>query len=231
VYKRQIFHIAERLEALQVCSRQAFLDAARDPRLLHEHDVPGESFEGYLFPDTYEMDRGTSATDIVVRLHEKWESEWAKIEEARPDAIGAMKTQYGLSAHDVVTLASIVVKETNHDPERPTVARVFLNRIQRGMKLQTDPTCVYGEETFRDVPSPGACKDKLNRYSTYVIEGLPPGPISNPGRASLEAALSPDKGKDAREYLFFVAKRDGTGAHFFSKTYEEHKRAIDRYLR
>ncbi|CAN0576160.1 unnamed protein product [Laminaria digitata] len=142
-----------------------------------------------------------------------------------------MTNTHAFTAHDVVILASIVERETNHDPERDLVARVFLNRLERDMRLQTDPTCVYGEETYDKIPSPTYCKNPLNRYSTYIIDGLPPGPISNPGLASLKASLIPANSDDARRYLFFVAKRDGSGAHHFTRTFAEHREAIKKYLK
>lgn len=226
-----IFHIADRLEALGLANRRDFLRAARSEELLRRFDLPGESFEGYLFPDTYRIRQGATPEQILVTLHEQWLREWGELVEAHPGALDAMASEHGLRRHDVIILASIIERETNHAPELPLIARVFLNRLDRDMRLQTDPTCVYGEETYREIPHPRYCRDELNRYSTYVIEGLPPGPISNPGRASLAAALQPAQGEQARRYIFFVARRDGTGAHHFTATYKEHKAAIERYLK
>lgn len=226
-----IFHIADRVEALGLCGRAAFLDAVRDKELLREHDIPGESFEGYLFPDTYRIAKGSTPRQIVETLHAQWEKNWQEIVDAHPDALKEMEDTHALTMHDIVILASIVERETNYEPELGLVARVFLNRLEKDMRLQTDPTCVYGEETYDKIPAPKYCKNKLNRYSTYMIDGLPPGPISNPGKAALQASLIPTKGKDAERYLFFVARRDGTGAHHFTKTFKEHKQAIKKYLK
>ena len=226
-----IYHMADRLEALDVVSRRAFLEAVRSRELLDAHGLTAESFEGYLFPDTYRIKQGTSAEAIVEKMYARWQEVWEELQREHPGALEEHAEVREMGVHELVTLASLVERETRHAPERGRISRVFLNRIDRGMRLQTDPTCVYGEETYREVPSPKRCKDKLNRYSTYVIEGLPPGPIANPGKESLRAALRPEQGEDAREYLFFVARRDGSGSHYFSKSYKEHIAAIDRYLR
>ena len=226
-----IFDIADRLDATGLVGREAFLRAARDPAALAAAGVEAESFEGYLFPDTYRFRQGTSAEAIVDRLHDRWREIWEPLAAEHAASRQALGQAYGFDRHDFVTLASLVERETGAHGERGLIARVFLNRLDRDMRLQTDPTCVYGEDTYKDVPSPSACKDPLNRYSTYVIDGLPPGPIANPGRASLVAALDPPDGEEARSYLFFVARRDGSGGHHFSETFAEHKRAIRRFLK
>lgn len=226
-----IFHIADRVDAIGLANRDAFLDAARDGALLAELDVPGESFEGYLFPDTYRFRQGATPTEIIGKMHARFEQVWGELRQQHPEALDALATDHALRMHDVVILASIIERETNYDPERDVIARVFLNRLERDIRLQTDPTCVYGEETYREVPHPRFCKDKLNRYSTYVIDGFPPGPISNPGRASLAAALTPATSEASASYIFFCAKRDGSGAHHFSATYKEHLRAVKKFLK
>lgn len=226
-----IYHMADRLEALDVVSRRAFLDAVRSKELLNAHGLTAESFEGYLFPDTYRIKQGTSAEAIVERMYTRWQEVWEELQREYPGALEEHAEVREMGVHELVTLASLVERETRHAPERALISRVFLNRMDRGMRLQTDPTCVYAEETYLEVPSPKRCRDKLNRYSTYVIKGLPPGPIANPGKESLRAALRPEQGEDARQYLFFVARRDGSGSHYFSKSYKEHLAAIDRYLR
>jgi UPF0755 protein len=226
-----IFHIADRLEQLQIVGRSSFLEAAKRPGLLHRFDVPGESFEGYLFPATYDFHRGVSPEHIIERMHKHFLKRWNAVLKKHPERLKKMKQAYGFDAHDIIILASLIERETNYDPERGLIARVFLNRIDQGMKLQTDPTCVYGEQTYLEVPSPKYCRDRLNRYSTYVVKGLPPGPISVPGEKSLEAALSPDHSERGKKLLYFVARRDGTGSHYFSKTYKEHKAAIRKYLK
>jgi UPF0755 protein len=226
-----IFHMADRVQTHGLAARDEFLRAARDEHALREAGLSADSFEGYLFPDTYRFRKGTSAQEIVSRMHARWQAVWMALEKQYADQKSSLEETYDFDRHDIVTLASIVERETSVDQERGVIARVFLNRLDRDMRLQTDPTCVYGEGTYDEVPRPKHCKDPLNRYSTYVIDGLPPGPIANPGRASLQAALDPSAKPEAKGYLFFVARRDGTMRHHFSKTFAEHKRAIQRFLR
>ncbi len=226
-----IFHVADRLERLGVANRQDFLSAARSEALLREYDVPGESFEGYLFPDTYRIKQGSKAVDIVRRFHQRFIEVTTPLREAHAEQLEAHMELREMGFHELVILASLIERETNYDPERDLIARVFLNRIDKGIRLQTDPTCVYGETTYREIPHPRYCKDKLNRYSTYMIDGLPPGPISSPGKKSIEAAILPAQGEAARSYIFFVAKRDGSGSHHFTATYKEHKAAIRKFLK
>ncbi len=225
-----IFHIADRLERSGIVSRSDFLRAARNPEALQKFGIGGDSVEGFLFPDTYRFRLGVSADELVLRMHARHQKVWLDLIARNPDALGEL-SKHGLSASDVVILASLVEKESSARTERARISRVFLNRIDKKMRLQTDPTCVYGEDTYREIPHPRYCKDSLNRYSTYIIDGLPPGPISNPGQSSLEAALAPSKAPKDMEYLFFVARRDGSGTHFFSNTYDEHKRAVRKYLK
>lgn len=226
-----IFHIADRVERIGLANREAFLDTARSEELLREYDVPGESFEGYLFPDTYLFRQGATPEQIVRKMHEQWRSEWASLVEEHADAMAQTRKETDFDEHELVVLASLIERETNYDAERGLIARVFLNRIERSMRLQTDPTCVYSEQNYREIPHPRYCKDPLNRYSTYLIDGLPPGPISNPGARSLAAAMAPTDTLDARKYLFFVARRDGTGSHHFTKNFDDHRAAISKFLK
>ncbi|MFU8804518.1 MAG: endolytic transglycosylase MltG [Bradymonadaceae bacterium] len=224
-----IFHMADRLEGMGLMSREEFLRAARDGEALAEAGLDAESFEGYLFPDTYRFRQGMSGSAVVGRLHAQWQQVWEELLEANRESFDALAAQYEFGVHEVVTMASLVERETNSNAERDLVSRVFFNRLDRNMRLQTDPTCVYGEETYMLVPTPQHCRDPLNRYSTYVIDGLTPGPIANPGRESLEAALVPSTRPEALEYIFFVSRRDGT--HHFTRTYQEHRQAIRRFLK
>src|SRR5690554_4760390 len=226
-----IFHLADLVEKLGLADREAFLRAARDKTALAQAGIQGESFEGYLFPDTYRFRKGTLAHEIIARLHQRWVTMWDILSEDHADTMAALAENYDFERRDFVTLASLVQRETSLASESDTIARVFLNRIDRGMRLQTDPTCVYGEQTYREIPHPKYCKDPMNRYSTYIIDGLPPGPIANPGKTSLEAALNPSQAPEDMEYLFFVARRDGSRGHHFTKTFSAHKQAIRRYLR
>ncbi len=208
-----IWQVADAMHSSGICDRRAFLLFAGNA-------------EGRLFPDTYYFNPGAAAPTVMKAMSERFDAVWAELRKAHPGPLPA-----GLNSRGVLTIASLVEEEAQVAEERPRIARVFYNRLAKRMRLETDPTCVYGESTYKEVPSPKRCKDPDNRWSTYMIPGLPPGPISSPGKASLEAALAPSERKGDDKVLFFVAKRDGTGAHHFSQTYAEHSRAVDRYLK
>ncbi|WP_457756042.1 endolytic transglycosylase MltG [Thermodesulfatator indicus] len=212
-----IYEIARLLDKAGLCSRNDFLQVVQDKEFLKKFDIPGDTAEGFLFPDTYAFWRGISCRLIVAtmikRFWEVWNSEFA--ERAK---------ELGLSVKEVVTLASIVEKEAVMPQERPIIASVFWNRLKRGMKLQSDPTVRYAVKRFY---SRLRYRDLRYRdpYNTYIYPGLPPGPICNPGKASIKAVLYPAK----TDYLYFVSKGDGT--HYFSRTLREHERAVDIYQR
>ncbi len=227
-----IFEIADRLQARDILERDAFLEMARDSTLLAEFDLGDhDSFEGYLFPETYRFRPDADAEAIIRRMHRRWQETWHDIAPQHASSMSALRQSYEFERHDLVTIASIVQAETNLDEERPIVARVVLNRLDASMRLQMDPTCVYGPDHYDEVPTPELCDDASHAYSTYAHDGLPPGPIGNPGRASLSAALEPADDSEAKSYLYYVARQDGTGRHVFSKTYREHRRAVDTYLK
>jgi UPF0755 protein len=176
--------------------------------------------EGTLMPDTVRFERGQSRQDIIDRMqreHRRILREvWAK---RSPDL--PIKTE-----QELIILASIVEKETGRADERPRVASVFVNRLNRKMKLQSDPTIVYGLVGGKGTLGRGILRTEITQptpYNTYVIDGLPPGPICNPGRASLEAVVNPSRTRD----LFFVA--DGTGGHAFAETLDQHNRNVSRW--
>jgi UPF0755 protein len=193
-----------------------FHQLTKDPQLIRSLGLSTSSLEGYLFPDTYNLVRGASdAKTIVVMMVRRFLQVWQEI---APDDVHPM------SRHEVVTLASVVEKETGQAVERPLIAGVFLNRLEKGMRLQSDPTVIYGMPTFNGNLSRADLK-RPTPYNTYVIKGLPPGPICNPGRAAMEAVLAPAKSKA----LYFVSKNDGF--HYFSTTLKEHNRAVAKYQR
>jgi len=206
--------VAERLAAAGVCDRDAFLSRARDPKLLAALAIPGPSAEGFLFPETYSFTLPTDPAEAIRAMHRQFARVWAEVVATAPPS--------PLAPLQVVTLASIVERETAAPAERPLVAAVFLNRLRLGMPLQADPTVIYGIDGFdgdlkrRDLAA-------ANPYNTYVVRGLPPGPIAAPGRASLAAVLDPAR----VDYLYFVARNDGT--HQFSRTLVEHNRAVQRF--
>ncbi|MCA9654652.1 MAG: endolytic transglycosylase MltG [Myxococcales bacterium] len=218
----------------------AQLEAAmRDRELLDALGISGPTAEGYLFPDTYKFRQGATAKDVITRLVKRHREVFAELRRRHGSAARELKDELGWGDHEVVILASIVEKETAAVDERPLIAGVFLNRLRFSSftpkLLQTDPTIIYGC-TVPEQKSE-ACqqfegrirrihlRDPDNPYSTYAHEGLPPGPISNPGREALEAVLAPTKSR----YLYFVARNDGT--HEFSKTVAEHEKWVDLYQR
>jgi UPF0755 protein len=208
------YRLAARLAASGVCARESVLPVTRDRSLLAELAIPGPSAEGFLFPETYALQLPTKPADVVRAMHRQFDRVWDELTaEAPPRALSQLAT---------VTLASIVERETAVPEERPLVAAVFVNRLRLGMRLQADPTVIYGVDSFdgtirrRDLTA-------ANPYNTYVVRGLPPGPIASPGRASLAAVLAPAP----VDFLYFVARNDGT--HQFSRTLAEHNRAVQRY--
>jgi UPF0755 protein len=175
--------------------------------------------EGTLLPETYKFPRGTAREQVIQRMQQAQKRALAEIWERRsPDV--PLK-----SPDQLVTLASIVEKETGKPDERSRVAAVFVNRLRQKIKLQSDPTIIYGLVGGKGTLGRPIKRSEITQpspYNTYVIEGLPPGPISNPGRASLEAAANPARTRD----LFFVA--DGTGGHAFTETYDQHQKNVAR---
>jgi UPF0755 protein len=209
--------IADRLADAGFGDRQVFLNIMLDPKSPELYGVEGLTLEGYLFPDTYRFARGVPEARVIKAMVD----EFLKVyRDLVPDPEAA-----NLSMREHTTLASIVEKETGAAHERPLIAAVFLNRIKRGMRLETDPTVIYGIENFDGNIRRVHLKDASNIYNTYKIPGLPPGPIASPGRDALRAVLEPADSP----YLFFVSRNDGT--HIFSKTYAEHEAAVDRFQR
>jgi len=208
-----VWQTAGILAAAGICERDAFLAAVK-------------GLEGRLFPDTYFFHPGAKPAQVARAMRARFDTVWAGLRREHPGPI-----PQGLSDEQALIMASLVEEEAQLAKERPVIARVFYNRLLRKMRLETDPTCVYGPDTYEEVPSPRRCKDPDNRWSTYVIHGLPPGPISSPGRASLEAAIAPSTREGDDRLLFFVARRDGRGGHHFSRTYDEHSRAVRQYLK
>lgn len=185
-----------------------------------EGEVDGVPPEGSLAPTSYEVERGDARTALLDRMKDIQKNRLAAAWEARDDDLPLE------SPADVLILASIIEKETGLPDERGQVASVFVNRLRRGMRLQTDPTVIYGITNGEGVLGRGLRQSELRRatpYNTYVIEGLPPTPIANPGEASLMAAVQPAE----TDYVFFVA--DGSGGHAFAETLDEHNRNVARW--
>jgi len=176
--------------------------------------------EGTLLPETYKVTRGFSRDQVLQRMAAAHRRLVQEVWERRSPDLPLR------SPEELVTLASIVEKETGRADERTRVAAVFINRLQRRMRLQSDPTVVYGIAGGKAVLGRGPTRDELDRptpYNTYIVDGLPPGPIANPGRASLEATANPSRTKE----IYFVA--DGTGGHVFAESYEQHVKNVARW--
>jgi UPF0755 protein len=206
--------IAEILDIKGLVNKQQFLSLTDDPVVLKQYSIPGPSLEGYLYPDTYHFARGISASTAIGTMVKRFWNVFSPMKER--------VAHLGMKMIDVITLASIVEKETGRPEERPTIASVFLNRLKRKMRLESDPTVIYGLPDF----SGNLRKKDLSKhtpYNTYVIRGLPPGPIANPGLEAIKAVLYPAK----TDYLYFVSKNNGT--HYFSKTLSEHNKAVEIY--
>ncbi len=228
------FDIARRLQALHVCALRPFLDATVSAALLGELRVPGDSAEGFLFPATYELAPDSDPADVVRRMKGEFDRRWGALESrSQPGLLDLTKT-LGWGPPQIVTLASMVEKEAVVDDERPLIASVFLNRLRDPAFvpkiLQCDPTAGYGCLVAPEkAPSCASYTGKIthdivadaqNPYNTYKHEGLPPGPISNPGAKSLDAVVNPA----VTRYFYFVAR--GEGRSTFSETYGAHAAAV-----
>ena len=207
--------IAKLLAKQKLADPRRFLKSTRDKELLSRYNIPGGSLEGYLFPDTYKIPKGMKERNLIEMMLVKFEK---VIEKEFREKL----EKKALPLDSIVILASLIEKEAVIDEEKPLISGVFYNRLAKGMRLQSDPTVKYVLPKSRknlyykdlEIDSP---------YNTYLYKGLPHGPICNPGKASLEAALSPTD----TDYLYFVSKNDGT--HYFSRTFSEHLAAKKRY--
>lgn len=186
-----------------------------DREFIRELGIDAASLEGYLYPDTYIFSKGTAPGVILKRMVER-------LDEIYDRALRERAGELGMTMSEVLTLASIIEKEAVFDFERPVISAVYHNRLEKKMRLQADPTVLYGIEKdekrirYKDLK-------RKTPYNTYMIRGLPPGPIASPGIKSIRAALYPDD----VDYLYFVSKNDGT--HYFSRTNKEHARAVALY--
>jgi len=244
-----IFDIARDLEAGKFMPAGDFLFAASDPSLIRDFAPEARTLEGFLFPATYDLPRHPVASELTAQMVHKFKDEWKTIASSDPppqtvssgreipkashDSKGQANSNgaAGSASHgprlQMVTLASLVERETPKPEERPMVASVFGNRLRKGMRLQCDPTVIYGMERLGQYKGTLSGKDLSfdSPYNTYEHGGLPPGPIGNPGEASLRAALHPAE----TSFLYFVANTQG--GHFFSSTLAEHNRNVVKYRR
>lgn len=249
---KSMLEFFELLEAARVAKAKDLEALARDKEFLSRHAISGDSAEGYLFPDTYQFRVGEKPANVLERLIERHQEVWNALVAKHPKDTAKLKERLKWSDRDILTMASIVEKEAIDPAERPRIAQVFINRLTspsfKPRKLQTDPTIRYGcmvplqkssaclawHEPCKKAGKPMGC-DRLHRaqlddadnpYNTYAHEGLPPGPISNPGKASIEATLSPD----GSDYFYFVATSKSSRTHAFAKTVDEHERNVRKYV-
>lgn len=231
------FQIARRLEESGVALASAFLDASRSAPLLASLDVRARTAEGYLFPATYDLNLDSVPALVLKNFVRQGQRRYQALAARHAAGVQRLRDTLSWGPHEVITLASIVEKESNVPSERGLIAGVFYNRLRdptfRPLRmLQSDPTAAYGcllPETvaascaaYKGTVTPEMVRDPDNPYNTYKHAGLPPGPISNPGEATIEAVLDPPD----TAYLFFVAAKDGRG-HVFSRTWAEHQAAVD----
>ena len=211
--------IAGKLEQEKWGSSEQFMMLATDPDFIASldlpYDLPRPLLEGLVFPETYYISVGTSEDELIRIMVREF------MKQAHP-LIQKRAAEVGLTPYEVVTLASIIEKETGAHHERPIISAVFHNRLKSNMRLSSDPTVIYGIDAFNGNLTRADLKNDTP-YNTYRNGGLPPTPIASPGRASLKAALDPA----AVKYLYFVAKGDGT--HHFSASYKAHAKAVWRY--
>jgi UPF0755 protein len=210
-----ITQIADLVSQQGLTDRAEFLRLAKDAAFVASLGIKAETLEGYLYPDTYKFSRPVKAREVLVAMVEQLR------QVVGPDLLARMQ-ELKMTLHEVLTLASVIEKETGSGGERPEISAVFHNRLKKHIPLQSDPTVIYGLPAFdgnlhkKDLSSPSP-------YNTYRVQGLPPGPIANPGIQAIRATLYPS---DSRS-LYFVSRNDGT--HQFSATLIEHNQAVEKY--
>ncbi|MGA1845208.1 MAG: endolytic transglycosylase MltG [bacterium] len=210
-----IYQTANILDRKRITDKDVFLAYCADPNTLRSWGIEGETVEGYLFPDTYFFSRNIPVQRIVDTMLRRF---WTVFTPQMSDRA----QEIGYSLHEIVTLASLIEKETALPSERSLISAVFHNRLKERMRLQCDPTVIYGMENYDGNLTKKDLRT-VTPYNTYRKRGLPPGPIANPGVGSLNAALYP---ADV-PYRYFVSRNDGS--HEFSETLQEHNRAVYKY--
>lgn len=212
-----VAQIADLFDEKAIVDGKEFLRLTHDRAFIQTLNLEADSLEGYLFPSTYRLSRHAKSKDVIAVMV-------GSLRQVLTPELQARAKEVGMSLHDVLTLASVIEKESGVDTERELVSAVFHNRLRRGIPLQSDPTVIYGIRNFNG----NLTKQDLassSPYNTYRMTGLPPGPIANPGAGAIRAALYPVP----TTYLYFVSRNDGT--HQFSSTLAEHNRAVEQYQR
>jgi UPF0755 protein len=210
---KNMYEIAKIFDSSGVTTEEAFLKAVQEPDLITNLQVPGHTLEGYLYPETYRFAPNTPAESVVRAMVDLFNEKTKEIDFTHPF----------LNKHQVVILASVVEKETGAKFERPAIAGVFTNRLIKRMRLQSDPTTIYGiwERYTGNIKRSDLLE--MTPYNTYKIPALPKGPISNPSLEAIHAVLNPEQ----HNYYFFVSRNDGT--HVFTTTYKEHSKAVEDF--
>lgn len=214
-----MYEIAADLESKKLAQKSRVLALCRDPKFIATVGLKppfGPTLEGYLFPDTYNFNRTMSTEDMLKQMVRRFQQAWTPQDEARAKELGFNQLQ-------AVTLASMVEKETGNPKERPLISSIFHNRLQKKMKLQSDPTTIYGIWEHYDGNIHKSDLLTPSDFNTYTLPALPIGPISNPGKEAIEAALNPPQSN----FLYFVSHNDGTSE--FTATLEEHNRAVRKF--
>ena len=210
---KNLYQVAEILQNDKVTNKEEFLKLSKNPDFVSSLGIPASRIEGYLYPETYHFAKNTPAATVIRTMVNTFNDKTAEVDFSKSK----------LSKHSVIILASVVEKETGASFERPQIAGVFTNRLNKKMRLQSDPTTIYGIwETYNGNLRKRHLLERTE-YNTYKIPALPIGPISNPGIESINAVLNPDK----HSYLYFVSKNDGT--HIFSETYKKHRAAVNEF--
>jgi UPF0755 protein len=207
--------IADKLSEKGIIQKEDFFNLSSNKVFLSSFDIDAPTFEGYLYPDTYKIPKGMDTEEaigiMINRMRDKFSVEMIEQTE-----------ELGLTEREVLTLASIIEKEAVTDEERPLISAVYHNRLKKKIRLQADPTAIYGVKSSKEKITSNDLKRK-SPYNTYTIKGLPPGPIASPSIKSITAALNPAKVM----YIYFVSNNDGT--HQFSVTMDEHQAAVQEY--
>jgi UPF0755 protein len=212
---KNMYEVAKILAASDITSEEEFLEVVQHPDFISQLKISAPTLEGYLYPETYRFAPNTPAKTVAKTMIDLFNRKTEDLNFDHPF----------LNKHQVIILASVVEKETGAKAERPTIAGVFTNRLKKRMRLESDPTTIYGIWKRYKGNIKRSDLLELTPYNTYKVPALPQGPISNPSLAAINAVLNPE----AHEYLFFVSKNDGT--HMFTKNYKDHRQAVDDFQR
>lgn len=210
---KNLYEIAAIIGAKKICPKEKFESIAKDPEFSKSLGVPAERLEGYLYPDTYGFIEGMPCKDVAKAMVNNFKQQVKKLDFSN--------VPNGLNKHQTIILASIVEKETGAREERPIISGVYHNRLDRKMRLYSDPTTIYGIWETWDGNLRKRHLQEKTEYNTYRMGGLPKGPIANPGLAAIKATINPGK----HNYTYFVSKNDGT--HVFTENYKDHLKAVD----